>query len=203
LQLIDEQILTQQQFSDVSAKLQVQLKVLTESLEDVLHWSKMQLNGTMEKAETQNLVQVIGEIMPMFEYALDGKNICLKNKIGNNIEAYAARDHLKLIFRNLLSNAIKFSYPGGCIFMDALLVGNKVVINVRDDGTGIKNTVLHQLNEEKLNFTSNVGTASEKGTGLGLMLVREFLQKNNGTLTIYSEEGKGSTFTIILPGTQH
>jgi signal transduction histidine kinase len=202
LHLLDENVLTQQQFQDVSLKLQAQLQVLTTSLEDVLQWSKLQAGGDTIPPSQINISSVIADILPMFQYTVQQKNISLHNNVTQTITACINEGHLKLILRNLLSNAIKFSHSGGNIFFDAECGDGKTTIKVIDEGTGMPQAILDALQNEQLNFTSSPGTAKEKGTGLGLLLVREFLYKNNGTLAIKSALGKGSTFSIILPAAE-
>lgn len=96
--LVDAEMLSPEQFRDVSAKLKLQLQVLTTSLQDVLHWSKMQIQGDTGRAENINVKGLIAEILPLFEYTLGAKKLELKNNIPENVLAYANKDHLKLIF---------------------------------------------------------------------------------------------------------
>jgi len=199
LNLVDAEILTPQQFGEISAKLQAQLNVLTTSLTDVLNWSKMQVSGDAGVAAPVLPWQLFNEVALLFKHALDAKNLCLVNNINPTTIAYANKDHVKLVFRNLLSNAIKFSHPGKTISVASSAQGDKVSISITDEGTGIAPAMLEALHKEALSFNSHAGTANERGTGLGLMLVREFLQKSGGSLTIESEPGKGSTFTTWLP----
>ena len=199
LNLVDAEILTPQQFGEVSAKLQAQLNVLTTSLTDVLNWSKMQISGDTGVATVILPGQLFDEVAMLFKHALDAKNLCLINSINTTATAYANKDHVKLVFRNLLSNAIKFSHTGKTISATGGVQGDKVSISITDEGTGIAPAVLEALQKEALSFNSHAGTANERGTGLGLMLVREFLQKSGGSLTIKSVPGKGSTFTTWLP----
>lgn len=199
LNLVDAEILTRQQFSEVSSKLQAQLNVLTTSLTDVLNWSKLQISGDAGIANTIPLKPLSDEVALLFKHALDAKNLYLVNNISTTHTAYADKDHVKLVFRNLFSNAIKFSHPGKTITVSSSIQGANVSISIRDEGTGIAAPVLEALQKEELNFNSHAGTANERGTGLGLMLVREFLQKSNGSLTISSVKGQGSIFTVWLP----
>jgi two-component system sensor histidine kinase/response regulator len=199
LMLLNDNILTQKQFYDISFKLQAQLQVLSSSMEDVLQWSKIQAGGMMEQGEPIKINLFLQEILPLFQYSLQEKGIAIQNNIDEMVTVYAVKSHLKPVFRNLISNALKFSHTGGNIFLDSTITGNTVSITIRDEGTGIKKDLLDALQKEKLNFTSSQGTAKEKGTGIGIMLVREFLQKSNGTLAIKSEPGKGSTFSVVLP----
>ncbi len=199
LQLLDEKILTKEQFGQISATLQAQVQVLATSLEDVLEWSQIQMSGSVLPEPDVNINGLFVEMTPLFQYALKEKRLTLHNGIDATITAYVYANHLKAIFRNLLSNTIKFSNKGGNIYLNASTNGNNVTVSVTDEGTGIQPKALAALQNEQLKITSTLGTEKEKGTGLGLMIVREFLQKNNGQLTIKSKPGQGSTFSVVLP----
>ncbi len=199
LSLTDAEILTPQQFNEISSKLQVQLNVLSTSLGDVLNWSKMQISGDAGIPAEINIKPLFVELLLLFQSTIDDKTLHIENNISADAVACANKDHLKLIFRNLLSNAIKFSHRGKRIILTASATGNQIQISIQDEGTGMQPAVLNSLQREEVSFKTIPGTANEKGTGIGLMLVREFLQKNNGALIIESTPGKGSTFTVILP----
>ncbi len=199
LDLLDEQFLTPEQFNTTSGKLKVQLQVLTSSMKDVLNWSKMQIQGEAGNRVNVNIYKILEEVFVLFEAAVQEKGLKIQTRVGPAVTAFANEDHIKLILRNILSNAIKFSHNGGNIFINAELIADTIKLCIKDEGTGMTSTILNALQNEQLTFTSTPGTAKERGTGLGLMLVREFIQKNNGDLTITSEQGKGSTFCVILP----
>lgn len=199
LMLFDDQAISQEVLASMSVKLKAQLKTLSMSLEDVLQWSKMQREGGVELAQRLNMVELLNGLEPIIAPALADKQIKIKNNIPNTCAVYACHHHMKLIFRNLLSNAIKFSYPGATIYLNAQILDDKVAICIIDEGIGIQPTILQSLQQQHPNIVSTPGTAKEKGTGLGLMLVREFLSKNKGLLTIESAPNKGSTFTVTLP----
>lgn len=199
LDLLDEQFLTPEEFHTTSGKLKVQLQVLTSSMKDVLQWSKMQIRGDAGERVSINLYDLIGEILALFETAVQEKKLRICNTLTPGMIVHANLDHVKLIFRNLISNAIKFSHNGGTIFISAEKTPGRINITIKDEGTGMPPALLNALQNEQLSFTSTTGTAKERGTGLGLMFVREFIQKNNGELTIKSEPGKGSAFCVSLP----
>ncbi len=204
LNMFDSGVLTETEVREISGRLKAQLQVLTISLTDVLHWSKIQISGEAGQAANASINALLVEIHPLFNLALQEKNLTLINNISQDITVFVNIDHLKLIFRNLLSNAIKFSFAGGSIYINAKADNNLVTVSIKDEGTGMQPELLTALQNDTLNFTSSPGTAKERGTGLGLMLVRDFLHKSNGRLTISSEPGKGSTFAVTLPaGSNH
>lgn len=199
LNMVDAEILTPRQFNDISAKLQAQLSVLTTSLSDVLHWSKMQVTGEAATPSFVNIKALLDELLLFFDYALKDKMLHVQNNVGATVVAYANKDYLKLIFRNLLSNAIKFSYLGKVVIINAFVQSNTVNISIIDEGVGMQPAMLTALQQQQLSFSSVPGTLNEKGTGLGLLLIQEFLQKSNGSLAVESSPGRGSSFTILLP----
>ena len=104
----------------------------------------------------------------------------------------------RIILRNLISNAIKFSHPGGEIFVSAEQNPNEILVSVKDGGVGITREDMTKLFRIDTNHTT-LGTNREKGTGLGLLLCKEFIEKHGGKIWVESEEGKGSTFYFTLP----
>ncbi len=164
LQLLDEKILTKEQFGQISATLQAQVQVLATSLEDVLEWSQIQMSGSVLPEPDVNINGLFVEMTPLFQYALKEKRLTLHNGIDATITAYVYANHLKAIFRNLLSNAIKFSNKGGNIYLNASTNGNNVTVSVTDEGTGIQPKALAALQNEQLKITSTLGTEKEKGT---------------------------------------
>ena len=105
------------------------------------------------------------------------------------------------MIRNLLNNAIKFSYSGGEIHIQSEIVENTVCLSIQDYGIGMNQKETDQINTGDLG-PSKLGTIGEKGTGIGLMISRDFVQQNNGKMSIQSEFGKGTTITIALPATK-
>jgi signal transduction histidine kinase len=104
---------------------------------------------------------------------------------------------INLVLRNLISNAIKFTPHGGHISIGTGELSSFTEVYVQDSGAGISSVQMDKINGQE--FYSTNGTAQEQGTGLGLMLCKEFLVKNGGKLRIESEQGKGSTFSFTLP----
>jgi len=199
IDLLNEQVFTPEEFHDTGVKLKRHLQVLGTSMKDVLQWSKMQMQGSAEGKVDIDICNTIDEISLLMETPLREKGLNLHNGLEKGITAYANGDDVRLIFRNLFSNAIKFSNNSGSIFINAEKNPGVVRISIKDEGTGMPADLVNSLKGDSSKFFSTPGTAKEKGTGLGLMLVREFIQKNNGELNIASEQGKGSVFSVSLP----
>jgi len=199
IDMLDEHVFSPEDFHNTSAKLKMQLRVLNNSMKDVVQWSKMKMQGDADDRVTIDLCSMIDEISLLLETPLREKGLQLKNGLPRGTTAYANKDDVTLIFRNLFSNAIKFSNANGSIFIQAEKTLGTIRISIKDEGTGMASSVLYALRNEQHNFLTTPGTAKEKGTGLGLMLVREFVQKNKGELSIASEQGKGSIFSVLLP----
>ena len=105
---------------------------------------------------------------------------------------------IKVIIRNLLSNAVKFTYPGGKITVNAFSSNSSAIIEVSDTGVGMNKKILQEIFSPSLT-TSSAGTDGETGSGLGLLLCKDFTKKNKGSLTVESEPDLGTTFRLTLP----
>ena len=109
------------------------------------------------------------------------------------------RNLIEIVIRNLLSNAIKFSNPDSVVHVSAVKQEKVVKVSISDQGMGLTDEDIHTILKEKEKIESRLGTRKEKGTGLGLIVVKEFIQLNNGQLHIESRPGKGTTFSFSLP----
>ncbi|MFN4082455.1 MAG: tetratricopeptide repeat protein [Bacteroidia bacterium] len=166
-------------------------------LENLLVWASNQIKGIPLKIEKLNMYDLVEENINLVNASAIAKEIIIINDLEPNDVAMGDKNTVNLIIRNLLSNAIKFTPHGGEIAVTAVAKDNYLNISIADNGVGIS--------QEKLPFlftqytqTQTKGTANEKGTGLGLMLCKEFVEKNNGTIQVNSQVGKGSVFTFTL-----
>ena len=148
-----------------------------------------------EKIDVQKLVS---ENISLLKANADTKKIKLNSEIRENTFAFADKTMVKTIIRNLISNAIKFTETGGNIELNSREDTEYVEISVKDTGIGIAKEDIHKLFQIDEEFTYR-GTANEKGTGLGLILCKEFVEKNGGKIQVESELGKGSIFRFTLP----
>lgn len=167
-------------------------------LENLFAWAQSQSGKISFSPAKNGFLPVIREIISVLESSVKIKNITLKIIQDTDIEIYADRNMLMVIIRNLLSNAIKFSFPGGIVEINIISHSDKTEIIVSDFGTGIKREVQDSLFKLTENVTVK-GTANEAGSGLGLILCKEFVERHGGTIWVESVEGNGSSFHFTLP----
>ena len=172
-------------------------------LENLLQWARSQTGRIIVKPMELQLAALVDDVLELVEAQAVGKNISFSNAVPEAQVVYADRDLLKSILRNLLSNAVKYCNPnGGKIIITTEEDGEKVRINVSDNGIGMDLQTQSKLFRIEGNITSMPGTHGEEGTGLGLILCKEFAEKMGGTVSVVSKPDKGSTFTISLPQTE-
>lgn len=169
-------------------------------LGNLLEWSRMQRGLTTFNPKSFILMPKISECMFFALEAVNKKEISITFDVPENLEVFADSEMLGGIMRNLVTNAMKFTHRGGSILVSAKPVsGNLVEISVKDSGIGMSQNMVDNLFRLDVN-TNRKGTEGETSTGLGLMICRDFVEKNGGKLWAESEERKGSTFRFTLPG---
>lgn len=173
------------------------LNYTTGLMENLLQWAKSQMQAATTHPQPVDLSILIKEVLKLLHLQLETKKVYIENKISAPVYVYADKDMVNLVLRNLLSNAIKFTQETGKVCIDANEADNYVEVLVEDTGVGICPEALQKINEA--NYYTTKGTANESGTGLGLMLCKEFLARNGGKMYVESEPGKGSTFSFTLP----
>ena len=166
-------------------------------MENLLEWSKTQMQSSTVRSANLDQSKLIHDVINLLHLQADAKHISIECNASSPVYVYADRDMINLVLRNLLSNAIKFTPDNGTIKIGVTDHSTFVEVYIQDSGTGISKEAMQKINEN--NFYTTKGTASESGTGLGLMLCKEFLYKNGGQMYIESEPGKGSTFSFTLP----
>jgi signal transduction histidine kinase len=174
-----------------------ELTYTTSLMENLLHWARSQMQADTVKPQMIDVSGLMTEVVRLLRLQADAKYISVTYKEDPSIVAFADKDMINLILRNLLSNAIKYTPEKGRIEVGAHRTDTGVAIFVKDNGTGIPADALQKIQQS--NFYTTKGTAGEAGTGLGLMLCKEFVARNGGALHIESTPGKGSTFTFTLP----
>lgn len=164
---------------------------------NLLQWSRSQMNLLEFKSEKTYVRPVLDNATKVLELNAHMKNISVTVQSDENFCVHADKEMMEFVVRNLISNAIKFSHRNNKVVVKAYEQNNSIVIEVQDSGIGLSENKIKTLLE--MNTTvSRRGTEKEKGTGLGLLISKDFIEKNKGRLYIISEPGKGSTFSFTL-----
>ncbi len=167
-------------------------------LEELLLWTRSQSGKIPFEPRTVQLKKVCDDVLSLLNESAATKQIEIIPEIDAGLELHADVVMLRTILRNLISNAIKFTHENGQIILRAEQQDTDMIITVSDNGIGMSQEVVSRLWQIAELYTSP-GTKGEKGTGLGLMLCKEFVEKHNGRIWVESEVGKGSDFKIALP----
>lgn len=197
LKMISNNLITIEEFKELSPILNKDILYTTDLLENILHWSRSQLKGYGISKEYFDLKSMIVNEVNYHLPSAASKNIQIVQDVFPGNIVYADMLMIQIVVRNLLSNAIKFCYEGCEIDINAVYQKGKMLLSISDNGTGIKKETL-----EKLFGGDNIstrGTMNEKGTGLGLMVCKEFMERNDGHISVKSELGKGTTFHLSIP----
>ncbi len=203
LSVLEVGILSEKELKSISKDIQKRLGNIDETLNNLLQWAGSQMNGATTHKEEIQLSNVIALKIDWFDFVSDHKDIQLINAVAETTKVYADINHLQIILRNLIANAFKFTPKNGVITV-AANHGNDdfITISVADNGVGIAKEQVHKLFEKSTLYTTR-GINNEKGTGLGLLLCKDFVEKNGGQIWVESEVGKGSTFYFTLPKVAH
>ncbi len=174
-------------------------KILYELLDNLLTWARSQREMIKIRKDKLFLKQIIRTSINAYLSNAKQKHIRIRDEIAEDTIVYADRYTLSVIIDNILSNAIKFTPGGGEIRFSAKAGPKKVEISIKDTGVGMSKEAIDQLLSNTGVIKTTLGTKTEKGAGLGIVLIKDFIQKNGGTLTIQSELNKGTDFRISLP----
>ncbi|OFY49423.1 MAG: hypothetical protein A2W85_06150 [Bacteroidetes bacterium GWF2_41_31] len=198
--LLLEQI-QKKKYQDLEKYIQIILKSSNNAMDlllNLLEWARSQTGGMEFKLGPIDITRLINEVTGQMEPIAQEKSITISSELSSAEIIFADRDMVKTMVRNLISNAIKYSFIGGEIRITTERKNHHLMVCVMDQGVGIKNEVqskLFKIDE----CISTLGTSKEKGTGLGLMLCKEFVDKHNGKIWVESKFGSGSKFCFALP----
>ncbi|MBN1927221.1 MAG: tetratricopeptide repeat-containing sensor histidine kinase [Prolixibacteraceae bacterium] len=170
---------------------------LSSMLENLLQWSIMQMKGLTPRKEPLNLREEAERTVAFFRSEATKKENTITLDIAPEHTLYCDRESLSLVLRNLLGNANKFTAKG-TITIRSEKKGHDLLLSVCDTGIGMSKEMAGTLFSNQMENT-RVGTAGEKGTGLGLIMIKEHVEKNGGSIAVESEEGKGTRFMVTLP----
>jgi signal transduction histidine kinase len=186
------------QVEDIANSINKAARNTYDLLEDLLMWARTQQGKIPFNSQKLSFADICRDILKTLNINAGLKNITIDYSATDHINVFADNDMLKTVLRNLVSNAIKFTNNGGAINITAEENPGNVTISVSDNGIGIKPNSLSKLFDISQIITTT-GTAKETGTGLGLLLCKEFVEKHGGKIWVESEEGKGSDFKFTLP----
>ncbi len=167
-------------------------------LENLLAWSRIQRGVIKYRPQGLDFRNIAFQNITLLAPYAEQKQISIASNIEDEIAVYADYHMIDAVVRNLLSNALKFTYPGGQIKIWAQPAADWVTVAVADTGTGIESEDIPKLFRLDTSYRRK-GTAREQGTGLGLLLCKEFVETHQGNIWVESEAGKGSTFKFTLP----
>lgn len=178
----------------------LEVKNVYNLLESLLHWASLQMERVNYAPEPIPLKRTVQETIQLLLENAQLKQITLQNNLPEGVWVYADQNVLKTVLRNLTSNALKFTSVGGSITLSAQVHTSeaKVVVSVTDTGVGIDKTRLKRLFRIETQH-STLGTHQEKGTGLGLIICREMVERIGGQIWVESEVGQGTTFRFSAP----
>jgi signal transduction histidine kinase/uncharacterized protein HemY len=196
LNLMDKGKVTPEEFSRLSKELRAQFDHTKTLINNLLDWALLQMDKLKIQKEKIDL-QALADTNATLVSSLNVKEVKILNQIDNTTFAMGDTNMINLVLRNLIMNAIKFSESGSTVEIMAKTEGENYVVSVKDHGVGISPEVQKMLFEKTSGYSTR-GTANEKGTGLGLILCKEFVERNGGKIWLESEEGKGSTFYFTV-----
>lgn len=167
-------------------------------LENLLEWSRIQIEKVPAKPVAFEIEEIVRQNVGLIEVSAKKKEITLDVDIDKNLLAWGDKSGVSIVVRNILTNALKFTYTGGKICISAIPSSNNIELRIKDNGIGLSRTQLKELfllDKKK----SRPGTSNEIGSGLGLFLCKEIVEKNGGRIWAESEENIGTTFFITIP----
>lgn len=197
LDLLDKGAVSAAELPAHIKELRVRFNHTRTLLNNLLDWTLLQMDKLNLQASKIDISKIVDENILLLG-PVQGKDIKIINEVPRPAIGFADSNTINLVIRNLITNALKFTNEGGKVVVKAEEKGTEWLVSVKDNGIGMKPEVLSMLFDKTAPYTTR-GTANEKGTGLGLILCKEFVEKNGGKIWVESKEGEGSTFYFTLP----
>jgi signal transduction histidine kinase len=197
LSLAKDNTISQKEFQELTNALETRFTQTTEFIENLLQWATVQLKGGNFQPAKFDFTELVRKTVSVFDFEIKNKNIILYNRVESPLYAFADVNMVRSVLRNLITNAIKFTRKGDTIIINADVDSSFISVSVSDTGIGIP--LAHQKKLFSLDSVTTLGTKQEKGTGLGLLLSKEFIDRNGGEIWCESVEGKGTTFHFTIP----
>lgn len=167
-------------------------------LDNLLQWARIQTGRMVADPQPFDLITIINEVIDFYKVTAAEKRVNLVSRVSGTLTVIADHNMIKTVLRNLISNALKYTAMDGTVTIATGRDPGFATVIVSDTGLGMTPTAIESLFKLEKTF-STAGTANEKGTGLGLILCKEFVEKNGGTISVESEFGQGSTFSFTVP----
>ncbi len=200
--LLDSDMLSDEERKAILKELQSNIDVSLQTLDNILGWASQGYYGSVLQAKTKNEQLIpytmVQQTTAFFEHLAIQKMVRFDNKIDPAITLAADLEQISFVLRNVTNNALKFSHSGQTVTFTAKEQGDQVTVTIRDEGVGMAKETVDSLFQISTRF-SQEGTTKEKGTGLGLIFCKEFIENNNGELVIESEVGAGTMVSFSLP----
>ncbi len=196
--LMDNNLRTPEKTANFLSKSKERIERVYNTMENLLVWALAQRNGLNPRFESVSIAEAVAEQMDNVHDFAERKGITIQNGTPQYLTVWADKNQLAIVLNNLLQNALKFTPSGGTIVLSVEQTSDKqLTIKIADSGVGMDIEAWQQQQKSQV-LLSKEGTAKEKGTGLGLFLVKEIVDKNGGTLAIQSEKGMGTTVSVGL-----
>lgn len=194
LQVIEDEQLINEEYRSFFGELRLHTLGSLDTLDKLLYWGKNSFKGIFIQQQVFAVNVIVESNIALLATAAQQKHITVTDAIPSNVQVYADVSHFDFVTRNLLSNALKFTPDGGTIHIGLAEIEKPgfTFFAVQDTGVGMNQEEQDHL--FSLDNTSKIGTQEEVGTGIGLLLCKEFVEKNGGELWVTSRQGEGSTF---------
>ena len=187
-----------QDFLKHQSKIKEKLFGLKDTVNTLLEWARTQLDGVNALPTSVDIKEIIESNLDLDKELVNQKKIDLRIDLNSKLTAWIDRNHLKIGIRNILHNALKFTPKEGEISIEGNVDGSDSVLVIKDSGIGMNEDQIHSILSKEVQVSSS-GTAGELGTGLGLSLSLELLEKNHCKVEIQSQKGLGTTIKIRIP----
>jgi two-component system sensor histidine kinase/response regulator len=197
LELSDAQLVTKAEEEAVRKSIMREVDQNSDLINNLLIWGRSQLGGFTVSRVQFPVNELVNRVIELLKPDIDHKNIIIKNSITADSVAFADKEMMEAVVRNLLSNALKFTHNGGVITLTDKRINNQVQIAITDTGIGMTPAQTARL--FKGDFYTDKGPLNPHGTGLGLQICKEFIERNDGSISVESEAGNGSTFYFSVP----
>jgi len=198
LQMVEKSQISQEEFQQFTKSLRINVKYLHGTLDNLLQWAQVQVRDLKTAPQDFYLNALLEEVIQLTKFSAEAKGITIEVHGRTDFKIFADLTMMRSVLINLISNAVKFTHPDGFVKITTSINQYFAKISVQDNGRGMTPEMIRLL-FKSTEHLSTPGTNNERGTGLGLLLCKEFVEKNGGTISVTSELGKGSDFSFTFP----